>query len=55
MAGPYVSRGFVGKRRAPGVVLRRAACGGVVLRPVEAPGSLTLDARRAAYLRLERG
>jgi Family of unknown function (DUF6510) len=38
----------------PGVVLRCPSCEGVMLRIVETPGALLLDARGVAYLRLER-
>ena len=40
--------------RGPGVVLRCPACGQVVLRIVQSPGAITLDARGAVYLRLKR-
>ena len=40
--------------RAPGVVLRCPACEQVLLRIVETPEALYLDARGAAYLRLDR-
>jgi hypothetical protein len=41
--------------RAPGVVLRCPACGGVVLRIVETPNATLVDASGAAWLRFERG
>jgi hypothetical protein len=41
--------------RAPGVVLRCPACGGVVLRVVQTPRSTLVDASGAAWLRFERG
>ena len=40
--------------RSPGTVLRCPACEQVVLRIVETPDLIYLDARGAAYLRLER-
>ena len=40
--------------QAPGVVLRCPACEQVVLRIVETADAIYLDARGAAYLRLER-
>ncbi len=40
--------------RAPGIVLRCPACGGVVLRIVETTEATFVDARGAAYIRLER-
>ena len=40
--------------RAPGSVLRCPACDGVVLRIVETPDATYVDARGAAYLRLDR-
>ncbi len=40
--------------RAPGAVLRCPACGGVVLRVVEATDATYVDFRGAAYLRFER-
>jgi len=40
--------------RAPGVVLRCPACGGVVLRVVETTEATYVDARGAAYVRFER-
>lgn len=40
--------------RGPGVVLRCSACGQVVLRIVQAPGAIYLDARGAVYLKLDR-
>lgn len=39
----------------PGPVLRCPACEGVVLRIVETPDAIYLDARGAVYLRVERG
>ena len=41
--------------QAPGVVLRCPACEQVVLRIVETTDAIYLEARGAAYLRLERG
>jgi hypothetical protein len=41
--------------RAPGVVLRCPTCGGVVLRVVETPDAMLVDASGAAWLRFERG
>ena len=38
----------------PGVVIRCPACGGVVLRVVETTTATFVDARGAAYVRLER-
>jgi phage FluMu protein Com len=40
--------------RAPGVVLRCPVCAGVVLRIVETPSATYVDARGAAFLRIER-
>ena len=40
--------------RGPGVVLRCPVCTDVVLRVVEAADAVYVDARGAAYLRLER-
>ena len=40
--------------RAPGVVLRCPACENVVLRIVQTPDAIYVDARGAVYLRLER-
>jgi hypothetical protein len=40
--------------QAPGVVLRCPACEQVMLRIVETPDAIYLEARGAAYLRLER-
>ncbi len=40
--------------RAPGAVMRCPTCHGVVLRIVETDGATYIDARGAAYLRLER-
>ena len=40
--------------QSPGAVLRCPACEGVMLRIVETPDAIYLDARGAAYLRLER-
>jgi hypothetical protein len=39
---------------APGIVLRCPACEQVILRMVETADAIYLDARGAAYLRLER-
>ena len=41
--------------QAPGVVLRCPACEQVMLRIVETADAIYLEARGAAYLRLERG
>ncbi len=40
--------------QAPGVVLRCSVCANVVLRIVETPDSIYVDARGATYLRLAR-
>ncbi len=40
--------------RAPGVILRCPVCAGVVLRIVETATATYLDARGAAFLRIER-
>ena len=40
--------------QGPGVVLRCSACGQVVLRIVQTPGAIYLDARGAVYLKLAR-
>jgi hypothetical protein len=40
--------------QAMGTVLRCPACGSVILRIVETPHAIYLDARGATYLRLER-
>jgi hypothetical protein len=40
--------------QAPGAVLRCPACENVVIRIVETPRAIYLDARGAAYVRLER-
>jgi hypothetical protein len=40
--------------QGPGVVLRCSTCGQVVLRIVQTPGSIYLDARGAVYLKLAR-
>lgn len=40
--------------QSPGAVMRCPACEGVILRIVETPNAIYLDARGAAYLRLER-
>jgi hypothetical protein len=40
--------------QAMGTVLRCPACGNVILRIVETPHAIYLDAQGAAYLRLER-
>jgi len=40
--------------RGPGVVLRCSACEHVVLRVVQTPDAIYLDARGAVYLRLAR-
>jgi hypothetical protein len=41
--------------QAPGIVLRCPACESVMVRIVQTPGAIYLDARGTAYLRLERG
>jgi len=40
--------------QAPGIVLRCPACENIMLRIVETPDAIYLDARGAVYLRLER-
>jgi hypothetical protein len=40
--------------QGPGVVLRCPACGQVVLRIVQTPEAITLDARGAVYLKFRR-
>jgi hypothetical protein len=40
--------------QGPGVILRCSACENVVLRIVQAPDAIYLDARGAVYLRLSR-
>jgi hypothetical protein len=40
--------------QGPGIVLRCSACEQVVLRIVQTPDEILLDARGAVYLRLER-
>lgn len=40
--------------QSPGTVLRCPACEGVMLRIVETPDAIYLDARGTVYLRLER-
>lgn len=40
--------------QSPGAVLRCPTCEGVMLRIVETPDAIYLDARGAVYLRLER-
>ena len=40
--------------QAPGMVLRCPACENIVMRLVETPDAIYLDARGAAYLRIER-
>ncbi len=40
--------------QAPGMVLRCPACEGIVLRIVETPQAIYLDARGATYLRIRR-
>jgi hypothetical protein len=40
--------------QAPGVVLRCPACENVMIRIVQTPNAIYIDARGAAYLRLER-
>jgi hypothetical protein len=41
--------------QAPGVILRCPGCESVMLRIVQTPDAIYLDARGAVYLRLERG
>ncbi|HEX6270951.1 MAG TPA: DUF6510 family protein [Anaerolineales bacterium] len=41
--------------QGPGVILRCSACENVVLRIVQTPDAIILDARGAVYLRLARG
>jgi len=38
----------------PGIVLRCSACGEVMIRIVQTPGAIHLDARGAVYLRIAR-
>jgi len=40
--------------QGPGIVLRCSACGQVILRIVQTPEAILLDARGAVYLRLAR-
>ena len=40
--------------QAPGIVLRCPACEGVMIRIVQTPDAIFLDARGVAYLRLKR-
>ena len=40
--------------RAPGIVLRCPACSGVVLRIVETPTAILVDATGVSWLRFER-
>jgi Family of unknown function (DUF6510) len=40
--------------RGPGVILRCSTCGQVVLRIVQTPAAIHLDARGAVYLKLPR-
>jgi hypothetical protein len=40
--------------QGPGTVLRCSACENIVLRIVQTPGAIYLDARGAVYLRLKR-
>lgn len=40
--------------RGPGIILRCSTCENVVLRIVQTPGEIILDARGAVYLRLAR-
>jgi len=40
--------------RGPGIILRCSNCQGIVLRIVQTPDSIYLDARGAVYLRLRR-
>jgi len=40
--------------RAPGIVLRCPVCSEVVLRFVETPTAILIDARGVAWLRMER-
>jgi hypothetical protein len=41
--------------RGPGVVVRCPACGEVILRVVETPTAVMVDARGVAWVRFERG
>ena len=40
--------------RGPGIVLRCSSCQGIVLRIVQTPDSIYIDARGAVYLRIKR-
>jgi len=40
--------------RGPGIILRCSACENVVMRIVQTPNEIILDARGAVYLRLKR-
>jgi hypothetical protein len=46
--------GLLAFTQGPGIVLRCTACEGVILRIVQTPEAIYLDARGAVYLRLER-
>ena len=46
--------GLLAFTQAPGAVLRCPACENVMMRIVETPDAIYLDARGAVYLRLER-
>ncbi len=46
--------GLLAFTQGPGIVLRCSACEGVVLRIVQTPEAIYLDARGAVYLRLAR-
>jgi len=46
--------GLLAFTQGPGIVLRCSACENVVLRIVQTPEAIYLDARGAVYLRLER-
>jgi hypothetical protein len=41
--------------QAPGIILRCSACEEIILRIVQTPEAIYLDARGAVYLRLARG
>lgn len=40
--------------QAPGMIMRCPACGNIVLRIVQTPDAIYIDARGAAYLRIAR-
>ncbi len=46
--------GLLAFTQGPGAVLRCPACESIMLRVVQTPGAIYLDARGAAYLRVER-